>query len=156
MFEVKSGRLGTVHRAGGDGLDDRVSTLLNRANGQINRTIAEITAKNPQFSAIPADRPVLGIIVTAEPFYLANTPWVRDLTEEPSVPTVVASLRDLEFLVTLPSELLQNRLLDIARGAVPGWELRTVLEGADLDENTVLKAAWESYPWPAAISPPPE
>ena len=156
LFEVKSARLGTVHRAGGDGLDDRISTLLNRAIGQIEGTIVEINARNPQFSAIPIDRPILGVIVTAEPFYLANTPWVRDLTEEPPVPTVVASLRDLEFLVTLPSEVLQSRLLGIARGTVPGWELRTVLEGADLDKNTILKDAWESYPWPAAISSPPE
>lgn len=152
LIEVKSARLGTVHRAGGDGLDDSVAGLLNRAVGQLDRTLAEIRARAMEFANIPDDRPLMNMIVTTEPFYLANTPWARDLINEPSIPTVVASLRDLEFLVTLPRDELEDRLVEIARGLLPGWELTGVLKGAEIHDNTVLRSAWNSYPWPAGIT----
>ena len=84
---------------------------------------------------------------------MANTPWVRDPIEGPTTPTVVASLRDLEFSGDAAERRSPERLLDIARGVLPG-ELRTALEGSNLGHNTVLQEAWDSYPWPGGLVHP--
>jgi hypothetical protein len=45
---------------------------LGKAIDQIDITAQLITDRDPAVTAVPADRPVLGLVVTLEPFHIAN------------------------------------------------------------------------------------
>lgn len=57
------------------GLEDGVAetdSKLARAYRQVNTTSAQIDERNPAFAGIPTDRPRQALIVTLEPFPVAN------------------------------------------------------------------------------------
>lgn len=148
MFEVKSARFGLLERAGVLGFVDRSQQLINKAIGQLERSVAEMDARNPLFGHIPTDRPRIGVIVTAEPHYLANSGWMRDLLNPSSFPTIVASLRDVEHLMGLPLEEVQEQLVAIANDPEKStFSLSVALDMSKGMKNPVLENAWDSYPW---------
>ena len=114
MFEVKSARFGVLDRAAVDGFEAKTKTLLDKATTQLNRSSDALDKRVPAFSNIPHDRPRIGIVVTGEPYYLANSPWMRDLLKESPFPTLTASLRDIEFLASLPLDEVERQLVEIA------------------------------------------
>ena len=72
LVEVKSAiptepvRLGTPDAA------DAIMAKLGKAFSQIDVTAQLIADRDPALAAVPADRPVLGLAVTLEPFHIAN------------------------------------------------------------------------------------
>lgn len=77
MFEVKSTRFGLLQRAA-DGHEETITNVIGGAVQQLVRSDAAISNRNPAFAHIPTDRPRIGIVTTAEPYYLANsTPGTR-------------------------------------------------------------------------------
>lgn len=153
MFEVKSARFGLLERAAFGGYQDKVQTLLDRATKQLKRTSQALDAGNPLFAHIPSDRPRVGVIVTGEPFYLANSPWMRDrMAHEAPFPTLTASLRDIEFLSGLPLEEVERQLVNIANDPERStWHLGNALDKASGGRSPVLQRAWDAYPWPEAL-----
>jgi hypothetical protein len=152
MFEVKSARYGLLERAAGPGFDNRIKELLNKALGQLERTSRELDSGTTEFEHIPRDRARLGVIVTGEPLYLANSPWMRDLLKTLPFPTLVASLRDIEHLMSLPLDEIEAQLVMIANDPDRStWSLSTALQPDKLHENVVLRRAWDAYPWLADI-----
>ena len=114
---------------------------------QIGRTADRLLAGQAEFSEIPADRPMIGLIVTAEPYYHANSHLVRERIGSTSVPTLTASLRELELLVTLDPTDAEERLKAIVASSdlLPGhWGPRW----GQGRLNPILDAAWDAYPWP--------
>ena len=76
--------------------------MLGRAYKQLNVTNELIAAQHPAFAHIPADLPRLGLIVTMEPFAMANAKPILDLIGvSPNIPTNVCASEDVERLVTL-------------------------------------------------------
>ncbi len=75
LVEVKSAiptepvRLGTPDAA------DAILKKLGKAFAQIDVTAQLIADRDPALAAVPADRPVLGLAVTLEPFHVANAPF---------------------------------------------------------------------------------
>ncbi len=69
LVEVKSRRLGPAARAGDATLMNSLSETLGGARKQLTRTVSHLADNHPAFTHIPTDRPMLGLIVTAEPFY---------------------------------------------------------------------------------------
>lgn len=55
------------------GIED-LQKKIDRAFGQIGRSADLIAQQHPAFQAIPNDRPVLGLVLTIEPFFLARNP----------------------------------------------------------------------------------
>lgn len=110
MCEVKSARFGLLEKAATKGFEQRVQVLLDKAITQLMRTSEELDAGTEAFAHLPADLPRIGFIVTSEPFYLANSPWMRELVRKAPFPVLVASLREIESLVTLPAEEIQQRV----------------------------------------------
>ncbi|MBT2546566.1 hypothetical protein J7E99_39440 [Streptomyces sp. ISL-44] len=122
--------------------------MLGRAYQQIDNTAALIAERQPEFASIPADRPVHGLIVTMEPFHIANAPFQRAQQPSTSVPVTVCSASDLEHMVTIDDapigRLLIERASDPHRST---YGLTEALSGHSHTRNTVLDDGWNSYPW---------
>jgi hypothetical protein len=107
------------------------------------------------FAHIPTDRPMLGLIVTAEPFY-TGAAYLLDHDVAlipggslPDVPVAAASARDIESLVTHGADSGPLLLAEIAKSNGGGVvNLRDLGKKAGVD-NLILINAWSSYPWPA-------
>lgn len=149
MFEVKSSRYGLRERAAVPGYESRITTLLSKALGQLAVTSERLDDGHQRFAHVPSDRPRVGIIVTAEPYYLANSGWMRDRLKPTPFPTLIASLRDLERLTALPLDQVESQLLAIANDPERStWNLANSLQGIPVGPNPVLQRAWDIYPWP--------
>jgi hypothetical protein len=149
LVEVKSGRPTLGVRTGDIGLVEHLQDRLGRAMSQIGRTADCLLAGRAEFSEIPADRPMIGLIVTAEPYYYANSHLVRERIGSTSVPTLTASLRELELLVTLDPADAEERLKAIvASSDLSAWTLGAALGKGPTLRNPILDAAWDAYPWP--------
>ena len=112
------------------------------------RTSDAIDADLPEFVHISRDRKRIGIIVTSEPHYLVNSSSMRERIDQPKFPTLVASLRDLEHLMSLPLETIEEQLLAIVSDPDRStWSLGNALSPPVDVRNPILDAAWDSYPW---------
>ena len=151
MVEVKSARFGLLERAGFGGYEDNVRRLLGKAAAQLQRSADAIDQGKPEFGHLPQGKPRIGFIVTGEPYYLGNSSWFRELiAEPPSFPTLVASLREIEHLAELELSDVEEQLTVIANDPEKStWSLSTAIDtGLKVRDNTVLRRAWNSYPWP--------
>lgn len=152
LVECKSRRLTLDARAGGDTLVAEVVKRLDEARGQINRSAKRIQDRSEAFSHIPGDRPMVGLIVTSDPFYMSNTPFIGKHLQQADVPTLFASIRELEHLVSLPPEQIASTLLSIATDAERAtWHLGSALTGAPHNRNTILEAAWQKLSWASEL-----
>ncbi|MER6374914.1 hypothetical protein ABT255_42650 [Streptomyces mirabilis] len=139
------------------GLEEGVAETdgkLARAYRQVNTTSAQIDERNPAFARIPADRPRQALIVTLEPFPIANANLPHVDLPVPDIPTTVVGAQEIERLVTLtditPSSLLLERAADPQRST---WALNECLTGHEGGRNPVLDQGWASYPWATARLP---
>lgn len=150
MFEVKSARYGLLERAAVPGYENRVTSLLEKALGQLAVTSEHLDNGHERFTHIPNDRPRVGIVVTAEPYYLANSGWMRDRLKPTPFPTLIASLRDIEHLCGLPLHQVEAQLVAIANDPERStWNLSSALSGhPEQGRSPVLQRAWDNYPWP--------
>lgn len=151
MIEVKSARYGWFAQAAADGYRDRAHNPLVKGVDQLIKTAALLKEGRPEFAHIPTDRPLAGIVVTTEPFYMANTPWVREeVLSRADIPVTVASLNDIELMVCLPADDVERRLVMMINDPERMTHMLDAgmdLVGEDL-RNPILVAAWEGYPWP--------
>ncbi|MET4096417.1 hypothetical protein [Arthrobacter sp. UYCu712] len=150
LIECKSARMGYAAKAGTPDGVKQANTVLGKAFGQIRNNADEIRAGNPAYAHIPADRPLVGLVVTAEPFYTANTPPVREVLPDPGIPTMTISLRELELLAALsPSEVGAGLEDIVANDELYTWPLALALPKVlpNLHEdrdNSLLSDAYET------------
>lgn len=152
MFEVKSARFGVIERVGLLGFEARSRNLITRANEQLQRTSDALDAGVPELAQIPTDRPRIGIMVTAEPHYLSNSNFMRQLAPVASFPTLVASVREIEKLVTMPLAEIERQLVAVT--GVPersSWSLGSALKDDVNRRNPILEEAWAAYPLPHGL-----
>jgi hypothetical protein len=127
-----------------DAVEAHISKL-GKAIRQIDATAQLITDRHAALSAVPKDRPVLGLAVTLEPFHIANTAFA--LLPPSQTPVTVASGAEIEDLVTItdipPGQLLLDRAADAMRST---WALGTALNDRVRSRNPILDEAWNSYP----------
>lgn len=153
LVEVKSRRLGPAARAGDAALFTSLADTLGGARKQLSRTVDNLADGHPAFSHIPTDRPMLGLIVTAEPFYTGSAYLLdHDVAVIPGgslrdVPVAAVSAREVEWLVTLGPDVEPLLLAEIAEAGDGVVSLRAIGKKADVD-NPILLNAWNSYPWP--------
>jgi hypothetical protein len=153
LVEVKSRRLGPAARAGGPALLESLAATLGGARRQLSTTVGHLAEGHEAFAHIPTDRPMLGLIVTAEPFYTGSV-FLLDHDVAvipggalPDVPVAAVSAREVEWIVTHGADvegLLLKQIADRGDGVVG---LRNIGKKVGV-ENPILSAAWESYPWP--------
>jgi hypothetical protein len=152
LVEVKSARPVRATRQGEPLGDADTAKKLGHAFGQIDRTARLVREAHPAVASIPTDRPIRGIVVTLEPFYLVNTSLYDDVFERPTTPTIVVSSHDLEGTVAglQDSPDVGKRLLDALTpddGAVA--QIRTAADGLPTVGNPILLEAWDRFcrPW---------
>jgi len=148
LVDVKSTRPTEEIRLGGPGATDKLRALLNHGIDQLSNTARLITDKHPSFTHIPADRPIIGLLVTMEPFPMVNTPFIASSLTGCTVPYRIASAEEIEALVRLRADDIGQRLLDhMTDPERDGQSIKTLVESRPLDRNRVLDAAWSSIKW---------
>ncbi|MFI8419943.1 hypothetical protein [Streptomyces sp. NPDC085479] len=148
LVEVKSVRPTQHLRLATDKRAEEARRMLGRAYEQIDNTAALIARRQKEFTSIPADRPVQGLIVTMEPFHIANAPFQRARQPSAAVPVSVCSAGDLENLVTITGVPIGRLLVDRAKDPQRStYALREAFSGHERTRNPVLDEGWSSYPW---------
>ncbi|GGN45255.1 hypothetical protein [Streptomyces fuscichromogenes] len=145
LVEVKSVRPTMQMRLGPKDFATELTTKLAKAVSQIDKTAAHITARTTEFAHIPADRPVLGMAVTMEPYHMINESMFRSVLPAGTVPTTIASIGEVEDAVTVTDTSLSTILITSAQ-APGGWSLRAALGDRTPAENPILAQAWEATP----------
>nr|WP_296778974.1 nuclease-related domain-containing protein [Rhodococcus sp. (in: high G+C Gram-positive bacteria)] len=145
LVEVKSARMTLGARAGDASLATITERYLSKAREQLDTTANLITARTPPFDQFPTDRPIVGLAVTCEPFYLANSTF-DEYGKASTIPSMVLSLRELEHWVCRPATEAVDALLAILRDP----ERRTYSFGIALGalpsvHNPILAEAWKQY-----------
>jgi hypothetical protein len=151
LVEAKATRVPAPARAGHTSAKDSFERTLGKAFRQINRTYQAIRSGVPEFSAIPAKRPVLGLVTTLDPWYIANSGLARALLPTPDIPTLVTSARALENLIAIGQ---RQPAVPIIAGIAADpeqrtWDLATALthHSRQDDANPILRDAWNQYPF---------
>jgi hypothetical protein len=148
LVEVKSAiptepvRLGTPDAA------TEITKKIKKAYEQIDKTATSIARRHPAFRSIPADRPILGIVVTLESFHLGNDPRFRALLPNTQTRISLADAAEIEAMVTINDASVGTLLLQ--RDADPErstWSLMDCFNGHNHDRNPVLDMAWAVTPW---------
>lgn len=89
---------------------------LNEGIDQINTSFSVYEdGKTAEFDFLPRDRMSIGLVITSDPIYHGNTPQVRSRLSSPAIPTIVASLRDLERMATWEAGALGKALVSIVQ-----------------------------------------
>ncbi|MFE2213828.1 hypothetical protein ACFW93_17950 [Streptomyces canus] len=139
------------------GLEDGVAETdgkLARAYRQVDTISAQIDQRNPAFARVPADRPRQALIVTLEPFPIANANLPHVDLPVPDIPTSVVGAQEIGRPATLtditPSSLLLKRPADPQHST---WALNECPSGHEGRRNPVLDQGWASNPWATARLP---
>ena len=126
---------------------------LAKAHRQIDTTAELIRSSRPEFAAIPADRPILGMAATLQPFHIANSSDHRQLMPATTVPMTVISATEVETLVTLDVPSVSRFLIDLAADVERStWAVSTVMAKLPQRPNPILDQGWESYPWSSSLA----
>ena len=151
LVEAKATRLRADARVGDENAERAVSTTLAEAFDQIDRTHQAILNGVPEFADIPKDRPFIGLVAALDPWYMSNSTATRARLPDPAVPTLVASLPEVETLVAIGQRLRASQVLQQILGDP---QMRVSILGSALsqfaepeDENPILEAAWKQYPF---------
>ena len=104
LVEAKATRTPAAARAADITAQGTYEATLGKAFKQVNRTYRALQARVPAFNHIPVDRPMLGLVATLDPWYMANS-MAREFLPAPEIPTMVASAREVEHLVAIGQRL---------------------------------------------------
>ena len=148
LIECKSARTNPAMRSGTQEGLVVTAAKLKKAFEQINENALQLRAGNPQFNHLPTDRPLIGLVVTAEPLYVANSTEVREMLPNAEIPILTISLRDLETLAVLSPEMLGDALCSLVDRDTETYMLSLGLgdvfpEGFEIPENALLDQAFE-------------
>ncbi len=155
LVEVKSARVAQPGRLDAAGFHDDVKRDVGKGFRQVAATAALLRDGHPVMGGVPTDLPVRGLIVTAEPHYLINNPVYRRGLPDPTVPTVVLSLEELENGVSLSLRRPPGGVFlgltdwEATEGVAVGAVLRREYEASGLErwDNPILDEAWARYPF---------
>jgi hypothetical protein len=143
--ECKAARLTLDAQAGGDSLAAVMQRYIGAARLQIDRTARLISEGHPAFARIPKDRRVVGLVTTAEQFYLAGTPF-SGFASSGEIPVTTLSLRDIEFLVGLSAAEAAKMIVDHAHPEGEGGRFGGAFsENVLKRRNPILEDAWRYY-----------
>lgn len=151
VIEVKSARVSPPGRFDQKGYMDDLNKDVGKALTQIKRTGNMIRAGHPAFAGVPPQQEIRGIVVTAEPHYLLNSPIYRAVIPAPGYPTAILSLGELEHAIAAahagdPANLFSALTTANPHGAfdVTAAILRHEQAlGIDKARNPLLDAAYE-------------
>jgi hypothetical protein len=151
IVEAKAQRLTANARGGGSDLIPEIEKFLGKAVKQINATKKAIERNAPEFSYVPTGKPILGLVVLLEPFYLANSVGLGLVAERPGLPLAVISAHELEEICALRAGDEAGRVLRAyieENGTVPQifseWAAKN---DVDKKNNRLISLAKTGLPW---------
>lgn len=148
LIEVKATPLTISSRLGLGSLSKDILRAPGKAEIQIERTAKLIRQKHAAFRDVPSDRPMLGLIVTLEPYCACDNNWVIPDGGR-TLAIGLCSSHELEDLMTMPQSLLRRKLSEAAtRNADRTWSVRDVIANTPVGKNPILERAWKAYPFP--------
>ncbi|MGW6557666.1 hypothetical protein [Streptomyces hydrogenans] len=148
LIEVKSTRPSQPLRFGGPDFATLLSgTPISKGVKQINRSVELLrSGEHPELADIPADRQLIGMVMTAEPFHQINTPEQRKHLPKTTVPVMVTSISELEQAVTITGTSMASLLRSaVAADAVNLRQLFPQYEF--LEHNVILEQGWSAIPF---------
>jgi hypothetical protein len=110
LIEVKSARVNQASRLNLTDYHEDIKADVGKGFSQIATTADLVRNHHPAFADIP-ERPLRGIVVTAEPHYLINVPPYRQGLPDPTLPTTVLSLGELENMIEFCHDSDPNAVL---------------------------------------------
>jgi hypothetical protein len=148
LVEVKSARPTEPVRLADSRLQNALNQRLGEAVEQLNKSAALVRNRTAGFEGIPKDLPMIGLVVTMEPFHTVDAPFTRSYLPQCDIPFRICSASELEHLVTVSDTSVGRLLLDHFQDqSKEGWSVESALTGHAVVPNRVLVQAWETYPW---------
>ena len=158
LVECKLKRLSLSARAGDLALPKELFLAIEKAYDQLSRSVENVTTGTAEFAHIPRDRPLLAMIISAEPSYIGNAYLVEQhgatitAGAASDVPVAALSARELERLVT-HGEHVEELLLKLMRDRSPNAALGILgIHTSDGKRNIILENAWATYSFPSTAS----
>jgi len=151
LIESKSARLSRPGHTDSQAMAKSTSQYLVSARRQIDVTAGLIRGRAAGFAHLPVDRPIIGVVLTSEPFYLGNS-TLPEYGAKSETPSIVVSLRELEQLVCYPADLSVPHLVRLANGTGGlTWSVsNTFKDFPEPSRNAILDAAFRRYDFAAS------
>lgn len=155
LVEAKSVRTRLDSRCTFAAYTDHLQRDLRKAFTQIARTAHMVRNHHTALGgAVPDDRPLCGLVVTPEPLWLANNAQFTAGYPDPTVPTSIVSLRELEDLVAYGREDRKGTVwLDATKADEQGNRnphaalYRHQQSRGKIPQNPLLKEAFDTGAW---------
>ena len=152
VVEVKASRPTIAVRVGQNDDDKELLGKLGHAGKQIVTTARHIRERHPAFTDIPSDRPLVGLIVTLEPFHLQQTLHAKSIIHNSDIPETAAWVHDLEDTVACLRGAKDSglRLLSALSTKDPEQRaLRHALHDLPAARNPILDDSYQRWAtWP--------
>lgn len=147
VVEVKATPLTAAARVGTRRLAKDLDRAPGRAIRQIDHTSALIRGRHRSLREVPTDRPIVGLVVTLEPYFQCSSDlvWTRPKSD---TPIVLAASRELETLVTITDTGVDEFLVDLVTDEeLSRWSLGHAVAKHQRGRNPILDQAWARYPF---------
>jgi hypothetical protein len=124
---------------------DSVMTSIGKGIFQLNRSNENIDQISATLAEIEPSKPRVGLVITLEPFYVDNNPFIRGQLLQAEFPVGVLSIGELERLVLLSGDELAQALRESAAEARNNvLLLHSSIDSTTSRHNPLLDAAWDS------------
>lgn len=156
LIEVKNARVSARARLDIPAWTRDVQADVGKAMKQISTTAALMRGGHLALADVPLDRPLRGIVVTAEPHHLINSPIFRRRLTEPTIPTTVLSMNTLELAVAhgLGRDTSQTFLALTDYDHEQGIDINNIMSNWSREAgsgrrppNPVLDKGWQRLDW---------
>lgn len=152
LVEVKATMPTEAVRLGDLDAAESAWAKLVKASEQIDAVAGYLRDGHEAYAHItPAGRPILGLVITLEPFYLVNA---YNFLPATTTPVYVASAEELERLVTVTSTTASQLMLQHHMEHAVGWHVRESFAGHTFEPNPIVESAWHRYPWSDSTADP--
>jgi len=149
LVEVKSVRPTEPVRVADSAAATELTRMLNKAIKQVDTTMQMVMERHPALEHIPNDRPMVGLVVTLEPFHTVNSPLLDRWLAKAAIPVSVCAVADLEHLMQIDDESVGTAVLTAVRDPdKAGWSISNAVGHHGYGRNPVLDAGYEALPWP--------
>lgn len=147
LVEAKARRSTEALRSGSAGAAAALQQTFDKGNVQLDNTFALMTTGTPEFAHIPADRPIVGVVVALDDFHVANSAFHLPMYSPATrLPSLAVSADELEGIVGLGNAT--EGFLHEQTKTEPGEHanLRMALSKHTIRNNPVLAAGIEAGP----------
>lgn len=146
LVESKSARVSLAGRTDMSEMAKAAQRYLVQGRDQIDTTATLIRQQHPAFASVPKGRPIIGLVVTSEPFYLGNA-LIPENGRPSDTPSHVVSLAELEQLVCYNEDQIIPELLELARDPKQReWSMATTFKRLPAPpRNSILDRAYKRF-----------